>query len=151
MIFVPTRVARGLAALVLVALPLAAHADSSSTDSAVGGAPTTSTLQEGGSTGGSGQTSSLLQPDANGTTPLQSADADSGGVDQSATTQNLQQSGASDQQKLLVEGEADGSPQSLSGSGVDITWLGYILIVLLVACVGTAGALGWQRRLTLAS
>ena len=129
--------------VLLLVMPLAVQAD----DGAVVTAPVQvgSSLQPTGGGDSTPQTLNLLQPADAGSSAsaLQSADATSGGVAQS-TTQDLQQTGSSNQTSLMVQGEGD-QPHTLS-SGNSVTWLGYAVIVLLVACAITAVAWLWQRR-----
>ncbi len=132
---------RRLLFIMAVALvPMGALADASATSDA---STSASSLQNTGSTTASPQTSGLLQPAQNSVSPLQSADATGGGVSQS-TVENLQQSGTSDQAKLLIEGDGD-APHQLS-SAPDLTWLLYILLVLVAASAGTTLARFLPRR-----
>ena len=63
-----------------------------------------------------------------------------------STVENLQQSGASDQAKLLIEGDGD-TPHQLT-SAPNLTWLWGLLLVLVVASIGTGAASVVQQRRT---
>jgi len=128
--------------LMLVLVPVAVRADSSTSASDL--SDSASALQNTGQAASSSQTSSILQPAGSSGTSLQAAGVSGTGAAQSAV-ENLQQSGDSDQAKLMIEAEGD-VPQVLSSNSPDLDWLLYVLLVLVVASIGTGAALEWQRR-----
>jgi cobalamin biosynthesis Mg chelatase CobN len=134
---------RKLLLLLLLGLPLTAQADSGVVTAP---AQTNSGLQQTGNTTASPQMLNLLQPANTGSASasLQPAGASNEGDVAQSTTQDLQQTGASNQASLMVQGEGD-SPHSLSSSP-DLTWLGYAVVVLLVATAITAVIWWFQRR-----
>ncbi len=108
-------------------------------------AATANSLQSANASLISPQDSGVLQPAGSSNASLQATG--SSGVSQSGT-ENLQQSGASDQMKLLIQSGA-GVPHTLSNSGADLSWLGDIVLVLLIATVATGAVWWWQRGQTM--
>lgn len=150
-----TRYARYVLVLMVACLPAIGLADdvppsdqaapTASSEEAPAAGPTANPLQPT-SSGSSTMTSSILQPAAgageSNNSGLQSAGT--GGAAQAPSANALQQTGSNEQVKLLIQGEAEGQ-QTLS-EPPNLTWLLYILYVLVAVTGITAAVWLWSRR-----